>query len=248
MLHSDLTTHTRGRAEGHAYFNKIYHQPEQVKGLVFLQNAGDVWKVDCEFTEPMSSWTVRLLQGQEQEVLSSLGLDIKTLYFDQKALVDDVRRRLAHDIEHTARSFEEPASTLERESRLLELLAFALEHCSSAPLNLGKELGKEHRAVRLVREVLEAYPEHDNTLSELAALTGLNQHYLFEVFKRDVGLSPHSYQTSVRLHRVKGLLVRGAPIAQAALEVGFTDQSHLTHTFRKYVQVTPGKFQKDSLK
>ena len=68
------------------------------------------------------------------------------------------------------------------------------------------------------------------------------------MFQRDVGVSPYVYQTSVRLHKAKELLVSGTSIAQTAHEVGFSDQSHLTHTFRKYVQVTPGKFQKDSLK
>ena len=110
-----------------------------------------------------------------------------------------------------------------------------------------RKLGREHRAVRLVREVLELHPEHDNTLSELAALTQLNQHYLYRVFQRDVGLSPHSYQTSLRVHRVKDLLAAGVSIAQASLELGFTDQSHLTRVFKKYMTTTPGQFQRDSL-
>ena len=245
MLFSDLTVHMRGRADGYAYFDKTYHRPDgNLAGLVFLQNAGDTWAVDADFTEPASTWSIRLLQGPE--IFSSLGLNATPFYFDQKALTDGLRKRLAHAIEHTARSFEEPVSTLERELRLLELLTFVLKHCSNLPLT-ERKLGREHRAVRLVREVLERHPERDNTLVELASLTRLNQHYLYRVFLQDVGLSPHSYQTSVRVHRVKDLLTAGVSIAQASLELGFTDQSHLTRVFKKYMKTTPGQFQRDSL-
>ena len=245
MFCSDLTVHTRGRANGYAFFDKTYHRPKQVAGLVFLQNAGDVFEVDADFTEPMSGSTVRLLQGHEEELLGSLGLETEGLHFDQAALTDRVRERLARDIERTTRCFEAPTSTLERESRLLELFAFALEHCSDT--QLVKKIGQEHRAVRRAKEVLDTQPERDNTLAELAHLTGLNPHYLYRVFVRDIGLSPHGYQTSVRLNQVKMLLAKGVPIAQAAIETGFSDQSHLTHVFKKHTQVTPGRFRRDSL-
>lgn len=247
MLFSDLTVHTRGRAEGYAFFDKTYHRPGgNLDGMVFLQNAGDTWEVDADFTEPASTWSVRLLQGQEQRVFSSLGLDATSLHLDQRALTDRLRRRLACDIEQTARSFEAPVSALERETRLLELLTFALTHCAVLPLS-ELRLGREHRAVRVVKEILQTYPERDHTLVELAALTRLNQHYLYRVFQREVGLSPHSYQTSVRIHRVKDLLAAGVSIAQASLETGFVDQSHMTRIFKKLMKTTPGQFRRDSL-
>ena len=138
-----------------------------------------------------------------------------------------------------------PTSHLEREASLLGYIHMVLEHCSDTPPP-EKRLGQEHKAVALVKEVLQTHSERDNTLGELATLTSLNKHYLYRVFCRDVGLSPHSYQTSVRVHRVKDLLVTGVSIAQASLETGFTDQSHLTRVFKKYTQVTPGQFQRDS--
>ena len=244
MLYSDLSVHTRGKVDGYVFFGETYHQLGSAKGFVSLQNAGDVFKVDGNFTEPTSAWTVRLLWEQQEEMLRSLGLG-GALHLDQASLTDGVRQRLARDIERTARSFDTTASTIERESRLLELLAFALNYCSKSPLPDTK-LGQEHRAVKLVKEVLKAQPERDNTLADLASPTKLNLYYFYEVFKRDVGLSPHSYQTSVRIHRVKQLLAAGTPIAQAALALGFSDQSHLTHTFKRYTKVTPGQFQRDS--
>jgi AraC-like DNA-binding protein len=46
----------------------------------------------------------------------------------------------------------------------------------------------------------------------------------------------------VRVERARLLLARGVPIAQAALDTGFADQSHLTRQFKRFVGVTPGEY------
>jgi AraC-like DNA-binding protein len=62
------------------------------------------------------------------------------------------------------------------------------------------------------------------------------------VFKRETGLPPHLFRTLRRIDRGKQLLRDGLPLAQAALAVGFSDQSHFTNTFRKYTGATPGQY------
>lgn len=48
--------------------------------------------------------------------------------------------------------------------------------------------------------------------------------------------------THIRIRHARNLLTRGIPIAQAALETGFVDQSHFTRCFRKVMGVTPGQY------
>jgi AraC family transcriptional regulator len=46
-----------------------------------------------------------------------------------------------------------------------------------------------------------------------------------------------------RIDRAKTLMRRTRqPLASIALEVGFTDQSHLTSVFRRATGMTPGRF------
>ena len=158
-------------------------------------------------------------------------------------LLNDAFARIFID---TLVSFQQETAHLERESKLFGLLYAFLKHCSDTPPPEQK-LGKEHRAVSLVKEVFQSHPEQDHTLDNLSLLTKLNKYYLWEVFKRDVGLSPDQYQTCLRVHKAKDLLARGTPIVKTALDAGFSDQSHLTRVFKKYTQVTPGRFQKDTL-
>jgi AraC-like DNA-binding protein len=62
------------------------------------------------------------------------------------------------------------------------------------------------------------------------------------LFKREVGLTPLAYRNQVRLGHARRLLLRGAPAADAALAVGYADQSHLSRQFQRVVGVSPGRY------
>jgi AraC-like DNA-binding protein len=122
-----------------------------------------------------------------------------------------------------------------------------VEHCNDSRLP-SKRLSVEPKAVRLIKDFLRGQFAGDVSLEDLARMVRLNKFHLLQVFKREVGISPHVYQTSLRIKQAKELLSRGLPISQVAYDVGFVDQSHLNRQFRKYVLVTPGQFQRDSLR
>jgi len=62
------------------------------------------------------------------------------------------------------------------------------------------------------------------------------------MFRGQKGVTPHVYHLSLRLKKAKGQLRLGLPIAEAALECGFADQSHLTRQFRADLGLTPGQY------
>ena len=65
---------------------------------------------------------------------------------------------------------------------------------------------------------------------------------LIGMFKRTVGLTPHAYLIHIRLNMACRGLRRGNPLAQAALEAGFYDQSALTKHFKRWYGITPLQF------
>jgi AraC-like DNA-binding protein len=71
---------------------------------------------------------------------------------------------------------------------------------------------------------------------------GLNGPYLIRTFRKAVGVPPHSYLIHKRVERAKQLLRSGEPVAQVALMVGFSDQSHLNMHFKRLLNVTPGRY------
>lgn len=132
-------------------------------------------------------------------------------------------------------------SKLERESRFLKTFTYLIAHYADLSLNL-RAVKKESRAVKQVREYLEAHYEQDTSLEQLAHLTNLNPSYLVRVFHKSTGLPPHAYQTQVRIRHAKELLLQVKSISDVALAVGFADQSHLTRHFKRYVGTTPGQY------
>ncbi|MBU6418771.1 MAG: AraC family transcriptional regulator [Proteobacteria bacterium] len=101
------------------------------------------------------------------------------------------------------------------------------------------------RGVRLRRAVdyIESHLGEDVRLRTLASVVGFSVHHFSDVFKAETGLAPHHFLIERRIHRAKELLLETKmPIAEIALEVGFSGQSHLTLNFRKLTGTTPLRF------
>lgn len=97
-------------------------------------------------------------------------------------------------------------------------------------------------AVRRVRERLASVPEQAVGLKELAHENGMHPVALLRAFQLAVGCTPHVFQVSHRLRFAKRLLRLGNSISYAAHACGFTDQSHLTNTFRRWTSMTPTQY------
>ncbi|WP_321872663.1 AraC family transcriptional regulator [Burkholderia ubonensis] len=97
-------------------------------------------------------------------------------------------------------------------------------------------------AIRAARERLDAAPAAPVSLAELAGLSGVSRFQLLRGFARELGITPHAYLIQSRARLARALLARGHPIADAAAEAGFADQSHLTRAFARQFGITPGQF------
>jgi AraC-like DNA-binding protein len=153
--------------------------------------------------------------------------------------IDD--EALARLLVETHRLLIGGTSALHGEERLLTtLLALVARHADRR--GTARRAGQEPAAVRRVRAYIDAHFDRDPTLSELAALAGLSPYHLARVFRAEVGLPPHAYLESLRIREAQRLIRAGTPLAKIAYRVGFADQSHFTHRFRRLVGVTPGRF------
>lgn len=84
------------------------------------------------------------------------------------------------------------------------------------------------------------------SLAELAAVANISPYHFAHGFKQTVGIPPHRYVVERRIEQAKQLLLDdGQPIADIALEAGFSSQSHMTTVFRRVLGVTP-KVYRDS--
>jgi AraC-like DNA-binding protein len=97
---------------------------------------------------------------------------------------------------------------------------------------------------RRVRQVISDTYLDDITGAELASCTGRSRFATYRAFTSAYGMAPGAYQRQLRLRGARRLIARGEPIALAAAQAGFSDQSHLTRWFVRCYGITPGAFQR----
>ncbi len=92
------------------------------------------------------------------------------------------------------------------------------------------------RAVEYIQDQLDA----DLTVSGIAQAVGMSPYYFARLFNESTGQSPHQYVVEARGRKAKELLTTGKfTISEAAHQVGFFDQSHLTRHFKRVFGVPP---------
>jgi AraC family transcriptional regulator len=97
--------------------------------------------------------------------------------------------------------------------------------------------------LKRVLEYIQANLDRDIHLDELAAASSLSTFHFAKLFKQSTGSTPHQYVLQRRLERVKELLRDpNISISDVSLQAGFSDQSHLTNVFRRFVGITPSRF------
>ena len=101
--------------------------------------------------------------------------------------------------------------------------------------------GLAPRALKKVREHIDAHLARKIDQSRLAGIAGLSTSYFSRAFKQTIGMPPHRYVLMRRLGAAAELIRKTSkPLAEVAIEVGFSDQSHFTRTFTRLTGETPG--------
>ena len=149
---------------------------------------------------------------------------------------------LRHALEHAHGALRsEAVGSLALEEAVLGAVAALRPHLKPGPPARGRERA-EHAAVRRARQHLKDRWDERVTLPELAAVAGLSRFELVRRFREQTDLTPHAFQTNLRIERARALLNAGLAPAAVAAECGFADQPHLTRVFKRAVGVSPGRY------
>jgi AraC-like DNA-binding protein len=132
--------------------------------------------------------------------------------------------------------------TLSQEIQLRELLALTLANFSEITLH-PHEASDENMPISKAKAYMQAHYAEDIQLDDLAQVAHLSKSYFIRAFRQHEGLSPYAYLVQVRLNRAKTLLERGLPSTTIAYETGFFDQSHFTRAFKRFLGITPARYQ-----
>ncbi|AWI05470.1 AraC family ligand binding domain-containing protein [Clostridium drakei] len=134
----------------------------------------------------------------------------------------------------------------ERDFKKEEIFLFIIEqliteYADAVTVDTLKETNSE---VKTICDFLQENYMESITLNKLSELTGLNKYYLLRSFTKQKGITPYGYLESIRISKAKKLLEQRIAPIDVAMQTGFTDQSHFTNFFKKFIGLTPKQYTK----
>ena len=115
---------------------------------------------------------------------------------------------------------------------------------SSAPVTLDAHPLDSVRLNRVL-DYISANIDHDITLTDLARVGGLSLFHFARKFALAMGVSPIRYISRIRLDRARAELAAGKlPLAQIALNAGFSSQATFTRAFGRATSMTPLEYRR----
>lgn len=139
-----------------------------------------------------------------------------------------------------------PAPRIYGESLAVALAAHLLQNYTAHNTAIRQYRGglPKYKLNRVI-EFINANLDQDVSLETLSAVASISSYYFVRLFKQSVGISPHQYVLQQRLQRARELLLKtDLPINEISLQTGFSNQSHFTAAFRRFLRVTPSHFRK----
>lgn len=241
------------------------HWHEEYQLCLVQSGAGElIYRGASLQTPPASLFIVHPGEVHANRAFGSVGCSYRTLFLDvelMRRLVNEIsgkekglpffRTAVLFDPETIRQylnlhlSFEQPASSLERQTLLLDFLASLISRFAEQR-SLPRASGMERHAVTRACEYLAEHYAENVSLEKLASMAHLSPFHFNRVFSEKLGLPPHEFQTQLRVLRAQKLLRQGYSISSVAAQTGFADQSHFTRQFKRLTVITPGQFIRNS--
>jgi len=158
-------------------------------------------------------------------------------------------------IHHIGRSIlselttETAAGRMYAESAALTLAARLLQkYCdcgSSAPITTADAPPLDHVRLRRVLDYISTNIDEEITLAVLARVADQSPFHFARKFAVAMGVPPKRYVSRMRLDKAMAELAAGKlPLAQIALNAGFSSQTSFTRAFRRTTSMTPQEYRR----
>ncbi|TIH20139.1 AraC family transcriptional regulator [Marinifilum sp. JC120] len=136
-------------------------------------------------------------------------------------------------------------TVLEKQAALNTFLYHAIEHLSTRKL-IPEKTGPQHEALDRVKEYIDKNFKNKMTLHNLADTGCISPFHLQKLFVKKYGISPQEHIISSRILEAKTRIQSGESLTEAALNSGFSDQSHFSRHFKRVIGISPGRFLREN--
>ena len=201
-----------------------------IGGQPFRARSGDVLAI-----APETVHTGALAAPDGTAAVLAVMLYVPPEWFAQAGLMAPKTSGRVHssDVAGAAAGLQSPADAERWQRQSLAVLDAGLTRPSSEP-------HPTPAARSLLARFQEGILDGDFSVSGLAGRCAVSREQLHRVVRRWTGMSPADYLRALRVNQAREMLLDGEPPADVAVACGFTDQAHLTRSFRRSFGYTPG--------
>lgn len=162
-------------------------------------------------------------------------------YFKCPIILD---KQIATNLHHALLFLDgDKHNSLESHTYLVQVITDLFHRYADHNLCLNSHL-KDQKIVNQALEYIRDRVTENITLEEIAQCVGLSQYYFLRIFKSTTGFTPHAYLIQRRVELAKDAIEKGCSMTIAALDSGFSDQSHMTRCFKSAYGLPPGQYKK----
>lgn len=222
-------------------FLKTYNQNKRFDYYVFstrITNPGEVHEGTSSSWSHVNFYpTIELFSEVYQDLYSKKEYPL----FLEHNIFDEV---LYYKLHNFFLSVSKNEDKLKIETLLYDTLVYLVKNYASSSKKIDEKYFDEKRVVKNTYEFIKDSLDSKFTLEMLAKNSSMSKYHFLRIFKKEFGLTPHSFIINERINKAEKLIKNGMNISEASLEVGFNDQSHFTRNFKKLYGYTPATLQK----
>ncbi|WP_299746890.1 AraC family transcriptional regulator [uncultured Tateyamaria sp.] len=139
---------------------------------------------------------------------------------------------------------EGPGGQLYAEALSVQLAVHLLRNYASVDSrSTSRQSGLSQRQLAMLEEYIDAHLHEPLSLNELAGVLHLGVWTFNRQLRKSVGLPGYAFVQHKRMERACAMLREpGRAMKDIAAACGFSDQSHMSRSFRKAKGVTPGQY------
>ena len=177
-----------------------------------------------------------------KETMLSLAEEItgqrELLGFSENVIKNDELNHYLHSLHQV---IMDGGAEFEKEEMLLLLITLLIEQYGQPFENCIPECSEEIENACIFMS--EHFAEHI-TLENLCKCSGLSKSTLLRAFTKSKGVTPYRYLQTIRIGKAKELLEKGISPTSAAIQTGFSDQSHFSNFFNMFIGLSPAAYRR----
>ncbi|WP_233900539.1 AraC family transcriptional regulator [Tenacibaculum piscium] len=133
-----------------------------------------------------------------------------------------------------------------------ENIEFYLRKFISTLKSYSEENENEYSELNLnnfkqINNYIETYIYDKFNLEELSKIANINKFGFAKKFKASTGMSPMNYILMKKVFSSKKLINQKTELTTIAYQYNFTDLAHFSNTFKRFVGLSPKKYQKSTI-